>query len=1295
MDGVAPLFRREERKYNKSLKDKRKGRDFVGVSSLFKRAVEEERRLRRDWGAKSDFFNWTKKGRKFPSFIMWRRREEERFKRRKERRASKRLRDQREEGALEGVEHVFKGGTYVRKRRTAFRQKVVEYEVEILDPFSVWNQMRLTRVYVEEVLRERFNQLGSINFREMLMIRFKKPLEDGVFQESVVSVKNRNLVRLEELEELLDEVMREISDKLSKYDINGSGWVFDIILSHDLHVSKYDPVVGSSYLELPKKLKNPMKGLINIKNNDEKCFLWCHVRYIRPQEHHSNRVKKEDRVVAEQLNYRGIRFPVEISQVDRVEKQNEISINIFGYTNKVIKLKSSRAKYKEVMNLLLIDRDGKSHYVLINDLNRLMFNITKDRDNKHFCIRCFQHFSSDKVLMDHKEDCIVINGGQAIKMPPKGSYVEFKNYRNRLQVPFVIYADFESLLPSVEKEGSERVRPYQEHIACGFSYKVVCSFDDKYSKPIRVGRGKDAVYDFLTSVLDEARRCTTIMKKIKKPLVITPSDEADFLRSEQCHICGKAYDEDSVRVRDHCHVTGTYHGLAHQSCNLNLKVANRIPVVFHNLRGYDGHSIMQQIGRVCKERYWVDKKGRHEMNVDVIPNSMERYIAFTMGQRLVFIDSFQFMSSSLASLVESLVPTDFKHLTNKFGERAELMKRKGVYPYEYMDSFDRFEEDCLPTKSKFFSSLTEEGIKDEDYDHAKEVWKALGMRNMGDYHDHYMAADVLLLADVFESFRKSCLKNYGLDPCHYFSSPGMAWDAMLNMTGIKLELISDVDKHNFIEKGIRGVTSFIGKSYSKANNRMVSDFDEEKPTTFITYLDANNLYGWAMSKPLPTGNFEWQSKLDLLKLQILISVGVDPIDYVSDTKSLILEVDLEYPDKLHDHHNDFPLAPQSIKIERDWQSDYCRDVREKHNVPTGLVPKLVTTLCNKTKYVLHYENLVLYLSLGMKLTKIHRALSFDQSQWLKPYVDFNTQRRKEAKSRGDNFGDVFFKLMNNAVIGKTMENVRNRVSIRLVTSEKKMIKISSRPTFESSKIFGENLVVVRSSKERLLLNKPIYVGMSILDTSKCLMYDFHYNHIEAKYGSKARLLFTDTDSLCYEIETKDVYEDFWSNKHLFDFSGYDKGSKYWDDTNKKVVGKFKDETDGVPIVEFVGLRSKMYSFEKMGGESVNKAKGVKKSVVSNRISHKDYRDTLLGRGQMRHEMTTIRSDRHRLWTCEVNKVSLSCFDDKRYILPSGVDSYAYGHWRIPEGAPPPSPPSQKGLHFLDPLIRKILGSYVA
>ena len=460
---------------------------------------------------------------------------------REERSAKKRLRDQREERALGGIGPMFERGPRVRKRETTFRDKVVEYEVEILDPYSVWNQLRLTRDSIGDVLRERFDQLGSINLREILMIRYKKPLEDGVFQDSPVSVKNRNLIRPEDLGELLDEVMEVINGKLSKYDTNGSGWVFHTILSHDLHVSKYDPLRGSSYLELPKQLRHSNKGLVNIKNEDDKCFLWCHVRHLRPQEHNPNRVKKEDRISAAKLNYRGIKFPVEISQVGRVEKQNEIAINIFGYENKVFKLRLSNARYKEVVNLLLIERDGKSHYVLIKDFNRLMFKINKSRNKKYFCMYCLQRFSSGELLAKHEEDCIVINGNQAIGMPPQGSFVEFKNYGRRLQVPFVIYADFESLLPSVDKGGSERVRPYQEHIACGFSHKVACSFDDKYSRPIQGGRGKDAVHDFLTGVLEEANRCTKIMDAIKKPLRMTPSDEADFLCNEQCHICGKAY----------------------------------------------------------------------------------------------------------------------------------------------------------------------------------------------------------------------------------------------------------------------------------------------------------------------------------------------------------------------------------------------------------------------------------------------------------------------------------------------------------------------------------------------------------------------------------------------------------------------------------------------------------------------------------------------------------------------------------------------------------------------------------
>ena len=229
-------------------------------------------------------------------------------------------------------------------------------------------------------------------------------------------------------------------------------------------------------------------------------------------------------------------------------------------------------------------------------------------------------------------------------------------------------------------------------------------------------------------------------------------------------------------------------------------------------------------------------------------------------------------------------------------------------------------------------------------------------------------------------------------------------------------------------------------------------------------------------------------------------------------------------------------------------SEYCKKIANKYKISTGLVHKLIPTLSKKEKYVFHYRNLQLYTDLGLKITKVHRVLEFNQSAGLKQYIDFNTQKRINAKNA---FEKDFFKLMNNSVFGKTMENIRKQVDVRLVTDEKKLLKMAAKPTYVSSKIFNENLAAVHKIKETLTLNRPAYVGMCILDLSKTLMYDFHYNYIKQKYGSEAKLLFTDTDSLTYEIGTKDVYNDFRGDKNRFDNSDYPENSPYFDKTNKK------------------------------------------------------------------------------------------------------------------------------------------------
>ena len=1152
------------------------------------------------------------------------------------------------------------------------------YEISITNRQDPLIQLQNARLVIKSNLLKILNEMKGLKFNETLKITFEKQKGDELIKkEAYFNAKAQTVTNEIEIVELLQITQQQIINMIQQWISEGSGWTIQSVDGHFINIVKYRPLRGSSYIPLPEELQNPAKGIINMKNNDDECFRWCHIRHLLPQNKNPQRIKECDKKYVEKLDYSGIEFPVSVKQFNKIEKQNDIRVNVFGYEEgQPYVIYVSKEKFDSCLNLLLITKGEVKHYCLLNDFNKFMYNQTKHNERKHFCMYCLQCLSSKEHLEKHTVDCIVINGKQAIEMPKPESIIAFKNYRKQLPAPFVIYADFEAITEKVGEKAPQKsyTEQYQKHTACGYGYKVVCCYDDKFSKPIKIYRGEMTIHKFMKDMLVEVEYCKEVAKThFTKTLEMTDEDEESFQKAEECYICKKPFSVNKVEVRniggrnikvkkverknfkarDHCHVTGKYRGAAHATCNLNLQMSDKIPVVFHNLKGYDSHFIMQEIGNIVKKNTYFDEKGReHEMRINVIPCNMEKYLSFMLGQNLVFIDSFQFMSSSLSNLVNNLPVEAFKYTEQVFqGEQLSLMKKKGVYPYDYMNSFKKFEDNRLPKKEDFFSIMNNQHITDKDYQHAQNVWNKFGLSSMGEYHNLYLKSDILLLTDVFENFRKACQQYYGLDPAHYFTTPGLSWDAMLKMTEIKLELMSDVDMFQFIEKGMRGGISYIANRYGKANNKYMREYDEKALSKYIMYLDANNLYGWAMSQYLPTGGFKWltEEEVDLQKFND------------ESEKGLILEVDLEYPEELHDLHNDYPLAAEKIKITKDMLSPYCREIAEKFKVKVGLVQKLVPTLSNKERYVLHYRNLQLYMSLGLKLTKIHRALEFDQSPWLKTYIDFNTKKRAKAKN---SFEKDFFKLMNNSVFGKTMENLRKRQVIKLVTDEKQLLKWTSRPSFISCKIFNEDLVAVHKIKPTLTLNRPAYVGMCILDLSKTLMYDFHYNYIKRQYDNKARLLFTDTDSLTYEIEADDVYQDFWKDKHLFDNSDYPKDSPFFDSSNKKVIGKFKDEAAGKPIVKFVGLKSKMYSYVKENEEESHTAKGIKKNVIKQELQHDNYEDVLFNKKKMRHIMRLIKSEKHQIGSYVVNKISLSCFDDKRYIHENGVTSYAYGHIRL-------------------------------
>ena len=407
------------------------------------------------------------------------------------------------------------------------------------------------------------------------------------------------------------------------------------------------------------------------------------------------------------------------------------------------------------------------------------------------------------------------------------------------------------------------------------------------------------------------------------------------------------------------------------------------------------------------------------------------------------------------------------------------------------------------------------------------------------------------------------------------TAPGLSWQAQFKHTKANLELLSDLEMHMFFEKGNRGgISTIVTKRYVKANNKYCKDYNPDKPENHIMYLDANSLYSYAMCYKLPIGGFVWlpneeTDDTDKMRKRIMDT------DFNSE-KDCLYEVDLLYPEHLHDSHNDYPLAPETMTIPEEMYSDYQKKLFKDLNKKVLLNTKLVPNLMDKKNYIVHGQTLKLYLELGMELVKVHKALEFKQEAWLKPYIEHNIDLRQKSKS---DFEKNFFKLMNNAVFGKTMENLRKRIRVDIVDSRqhRKLRKLVASPLYIEHRIY-EGLIAVHSVKRVLKLNRPVYAGQAVLDLSKHVMYSFWYRVLKPKYGDDIELIYTDTDSLIFNVKNVDFYKEIEAAKDMYDLSGYPKDHFCYDGKNGKVSGKFKDEASGRPITEVAAISSKMYSY---------------------------------------------------------------------------------------------------------------------
>ena len=513
-----------------------------------------------------------------------------------------------------------------------------------------------------------------------------------------------------------------------------------------------------------------------------------------------------------------------------------------------------------------------------------------------------------------------------------------------------------------------------------------------------------------------------------------------------------------------------------------------------------------------------------------------------------------------------------------------MLLKKGVYPYEYMDGWDKLNETSIPSKESFYSNLTMENISETDYRHANNVFKIFKLNNLGDYHDLYVQSDTLLLANVFENFRKkTCIKTYELDPAYFISLPGLAWQACLKKAGVELELLTDYDMLLMIEESRRGGICHAVHRYAKANNKYMKNYDKSKGSSYIQYLNTNNLYDAAMYEKLPINGFKWVNDISGINKKFVKSY-----DKKNSDKGYILELDVDYPSKLHKLHSDMPFLPEKMKIDK--------------------TQKLVCNLRDKKKYLVHISILKQALNHGLKLKKVHRVIEFNQEAWLKKYIDINTELRKKASN---DFEKYFFKLMNNAVFGKTMENVRKHRDIKLVKTDYKRNKLVSEPNYHTMKLISENLSIIEMKKAKVKMKKPIYLGLSILEISKIIMYEFWYDYMKKKYGDMVKLCYMDTDSLIMNIKTKGFYKDIAQDvEERFDTSNYDVDRPLPKGKNKKVIGLMKDELGGGMITEFVALRPKTYSYLTDEFIEMKKVKGTKKYVIKKMLKFEDYKKCL-------------------------------------------------------------------------------------
>ena len=950
--------------------------------------------------------------------------------------------------------------------------------------------------FINKIMREmsiiyaRLINQYIFKYQTVFSARFDKQDEDGQLLDEIELFINLNMnynITQSDIDNI--NITFPLERQIQKQEMKDSGWRFDKLYSMTIYFYETTEMNASNYIKMPLR----SNAILNVENNDKYCFLWSILASHPCNNNHPNRVSNY-RQYFNKLNIQGFDFTngFKCSNVHKFNEINNLSVNIFElnfyqdqnqWKHKIIPTEINKNNSDRVIDLAIY----KSHYVLIKKVDVFL----GDYNKKFICRRCLSSNTSEYMLMKHKENC-----GDDIITTIKASnetHLHWKKHFHKNQLCFRIYADFEA---DNEKDntciGNKTTNIYKQNPVLN-GYHIVSELEDilksdYYQSPL----GYDNVYWFVDEVIRLENKMAFYFKNTNKDIIMTQKDE-DFRNNNICRFCEKEILSD--KVRDHCHLTGSYRGPADNTCNINVtqKQSNFIPFIFHNFSNYDCHMFFKKL---------VDRK-KDKVDFDIIPKTNEEYISVTYGC-IRFIDSYRFLSSGLDSLVKILDEDDFKILKKEFPDKWQYLNKKLAYPYEYFNSIDDYKKPVHNLENKdFFSKMKNKCPDDKEIDRTREIIKKFNIKNGKELTELYSKSDVILLADVFEKFIKISVEEFGINPLYCVSLPGYTWQCGMKYTDIKLQTLQDKDMILLLENNIRGgISSVMGDRYIKS--------DENKK---ILYVDANNLYGHSMSQYLPYDEIKFDNTVKLE--DILNCPDGSDIGY-------FVEVDLKYPDNIKEKTKNFPFAPMNKKINPDKFSDYMKEIKPDTYIQTK---KLICDWSDKKNYLVHYRMLKFYIRHGMIIDKVHNIISFKQSRWLEKYIKFNTQKRNKAKN---DFEKDFYKLLNNAFYGKTMENVRNRLKIKFIKKDdhKEIIKQQSKLTFNGIHKSYENYDSYTFKQNEVLMDKPIYLGFSVLELSKFLMYETYYDILQPYFGQeKIQLHYMDCDSFVLSIETENIIND--------------------------------------------------------------------------------------------------------------------------------------------------------------------------